>query len=164
MMPVRLRLMRTVNWNSTLHRAGWHVSERITGAMDELLLFLVRNLDFLCRDYGARFRDSAVSGPDALLILEMNDLRLRLVRDRSQLFLDFQSSHQRSRNEWFALDVVRRLITGEVLDSAELDEAKCVFLKEHMTKIANAFSRRNCEQTEKELHRFEEERAKRLFG
>lgn len=132
--------------------------------MNELLSYLIEHLAFLYTDYGARFVDSEVRGPQASLVLEMIDLRLRIVSDRSQLFLDFQSTHHPDPDDWFSFDIVRRFITGEVVDSAELDEAKIAFTKEHLVEIAKAFSAEDHRATEWIMHKFEQERAQRLFG
>ena len=132
--------------------------------MNDLLSYLIEHLAFLYNDYGARFVDSEIRAPQALLVLEMSDLRLRIVSDRSQLFLDFQSTHHPDRDDWFSFDIVRRFITGEVVDSAELDESKIAFTKEHLVKIAKAFSTEDYRATESIMHRFEQERAERLFG
>lgn len=132
--------------------------------MNELLSYLIEHLAFLYNDYGARFVDSEVRAPQALLVLEMTDLRLRLVNDRTQLFLDFQSTHHPDRDDWFSFDIVRQFITGEVVDSAELDEAKIAFTKEHLVEIAKAFSADDYRATESTMHKFEQERGERLFG
>lgn len=131
--------------------------------MNELLTYLISYFSFLYNDLGARFVDSRVHGPHAMLVLEIKDLRLRFVRDRGQLFLDFQSSHRPSEDDWFSYDVVRQFITNEVVDSAMLDEKKVKFVKEHIQEIAKAFSANNRQKTEQTLHECEKERAKRLF-
>ena len=132
--------------------------------MNELLNFLISNFAFLYNDYDARFTDSRVQGLNAMLVLEMSDLRLRFVRDRSQLFLDFQSNQQPQEDNWFSYDVVRQLITKEIVDSALLDEKKAKFVRDNIKVIAKAFSEKNKLATEKTLHKFEKARAKRLFG
>ena len=132
--------------------------------MNEILNFLISHFAFLYNDYGARFIDSRVQGLNAMLVLEMGDLRLRFVRDRSQLFLDFQSSQHPKEDNWFSYDVVRQLITKEVVDSALFDKTKAKFVKENIQEIAKVFSEKNKQATEKTLHKFEKARAKRLFG
>jgi len=137
----------------------------VTGeTMNELLSYLIAHFSFLYNDHGARFVDSQVDGPHASLVLEMNDLRLRFVRDRSQLFLDFQSRHRPSDDDWFSFDIVRQLITNEIVDSAELDESKVEFVERNLAEIANAFSELKRQETEKTLHKYEHGRAARLFG
>lgn len=132
--------------------------------MSELLLFLVEHFSFLCNEHDTRFVESRVQGSNALVVLEVDGLRLRLVRERGQLFLDFQSMQDSSRNDWFSLDIVYRFITGRVVDSAELDCEKTEFTKRHFQEIADAFSPANRAATEKAMHAFEDERARRLFG
>ena len=132
--------------------------------MNELLNFLISHFAFLYDSFGAQFVGSQVHGSNATLVLESADIRLRFVRDRGQLFLDFQSSHYQCKDEWFSYDVVQQLITKEVEDSALLDEKKANFIKHNFQNIAEAFSKINCHETEKTLHEYEKARATRLFG
>lgn len=132
--------------------------------MSELLLFLVEHFSFLYNEHDARFVESRVQGSNVLIVLEVDGLRLRFVRERGQLFLDFQSLQDSSRDDWFSLDIVYRFITGKVVDSAELDCEKIEFIKRHFKEIADAFSSTDRAATEKAMHAFEDERARRLFG
>jgi len=137
----------------------------VTGeTMNELLTYLVTRLSFLYNDYGARFVDSQVSGPHALLVLQAGELRLRLVRDRSQLFVDFQGREKPSDDDWFSFDIIRQLLTGDIADSAEMDDEKVQFIHDNFSVIVDAFSPGKREETEKKLHKYEHERAERLFG
>lgn len=134
------------------------------GAMNELLKYLMSQLSFLHSELNARFVDSISSGSNAMILMETADLRLRLVCDRAQVFLDFQSRHRPSDDDWFSFDVVQQLITGKIIDSAEMDDEKVNFLRNHFTDISDHFSASRREETENILHRYEELRAKRLFG
>ncbi len=132
--------------------------------MNELLTYLVSRLSFLYNEYDARFVDSRVRGPDAMLVLETGNLRLRLVRDRSQLFVDFQSAENPREDYWFSFDMIRQLLTDEIVDSAEMDDEKAEFIYDHFSTIADAFSASKRNETEKKLRVYEHARAKRLFG
>jgi len=137
----------------------------VTGeTMSELLTYLVTRLSFLYNDYGARFVDSQVRGPHATIVFEAGQLRLRLVRDRSQIFVDFQSVENPSDDDWFSFDMIRQLLTGEVVDSAEMDDSKAQFIGDHFEAIVEAFQSTNRKETEKKLHEYEHARAERLFG
>ena len=137
----------------------------VTGeTMSELLTYLITRLSFLYNDYGTRFVDSQVRGPHAALVLEAGPLRLRLLRDRSQVFVDFQSAENPSEDDWFSFDMIRQLLTGEVIDSAEMDDEKAKFINDYFEAITEAFRPTNRKETEKKLHEYEHARAERLFG
>ena len=53
---------------------------------------------------------------NALIVLEIGDLRLRFLKDRDQVFLEFQSVFDTTSDKWFSFGMVRQLITGEVND------------------------------------------------
>lgn len=133
-------------------------------AMNELLQFIMRHFSFLYNELGARFADSQVRGPDALLVLEVGGLRLRFVRDRDQIFLDFQHARLPRSDDWFSFDVVRQLVTGTIHDDAVMDDAKAGFVQANIEEISSAFSKARHQATENTLHQYEAARAKRLFG
>ena len=54
--------------------------------MNKLLEFLIAHFSFVYDELGCRFADSQVHDPNAVLVFEVDELRLRLVRDRSQIF------------------------------------------------------------------------------
>jgi hypothetical protein len=82
---------------------------------------------------------SSSFGGDAFVILQSQALRLRLINDRGQLFLDFQSVERGGERDWFSIDVVLTLLTNERPDSAELDEKYAVFLRKHLDEIEHRF-------------------------
>lgn len=132
--------------------------------MTKLLEFIIANFAYLYDDLGCRFADSQVHGPNAVLVFEVDELRLRLVRDRGQIFADFQNKHRDSRSRWFSFGVVRQLITGEVGGSEELDAEKASYIHQHFTEIKRAFADANVAETENTLKKLEHERGERLFG
>jgi hypothetical protein len=107
--------------------------------MNKLLEFLMTNFSYLYNELGCRFADSQVRGPDALLVFESNDLRIRFVGDRSQIFADFQSNRRGARNRWYSFGVVRQLLTGDVGGSEELDSNKAIYIRQHFSEIKNLF-------------------------
>lgn len=132
--------------------------------MNQLLEFLVAHLSFLYNEYECRFADSLVHGPNAALVFESHHLRLRLVRDRSQLFADFQHKRRTSSDRWYSFGVVRQLVTSDIGGSEELDREKATYIREHFHDIKEAFSSERIADTEKLLRTFEHERGERLFG
>lgn len=132
-----------------------------------ILAFIVSYMDFLWS--GARFRIvhsevSTSNGGDALLIVESARLRLRFVCDRRQLLLDLQPAFKAGVDEWFSIDLIRRLLMGTREESAILDESYAAFLKERVDEIGDRFSAENSPKTLLELRNLKRVRAKEMFG
>jgi len=134
--------------------------------MTELLLFLIEHLAFLYAPDRYRFVDSRTSEGfgDAYLVLESDALRVRLVRDRSQLFMDVQSVGQHGDRDWYSIDIVRQLVTGERQTTAELSPDYAQFLERHLDEIERRFSDEELPATVSALKALQDERAKELFG
>ena len=134
--------------------------------MTEILLFLVEYLAFLYAPDRYRFVDSRTSAGfgDAYLDLESDALRVRLVRDRSQLFMDFQSVGQHGDRDWYSIDIVRELVTGERQTTAELSADYAGFLEQHLDEIERRFSDEELPATVPALKALQDERAKEMFG
>lgn len=132
--------------------------------MNQLLELLIKHFSFLYDEYECRFADSQVYGPDAMLVLESGNLRLRFVRDRSQMFVDFQHKRRKLSNQWYSFGVVRQLVTSDVGGSEELDSEKAEYIRAHFLKIKAAFSSERLKVSERDLANFEQERGERLFG
>src|SRR5688500_11023234 len=109
--------------------------------MDEILQFLLVHASFLYKEFGFRFVDSRVSSSfgDAWLILANETMRFRLVRDRDQLFGDFQASTSSGKGEWFSVDIVRQHLTGEREYFSVLDSNNAEFLRARLTDIQKLF-------------------------
>jgi hypothetical protein len=135
--------------------------------MDEILQFLLIHASFLYKEFGFRFVDSRVSssfGGDAWLVLANETIRFRLVRDRGQLFGDFQEATSNSNAEWFSIDIVRQHLTGESQLFSELDSNNADFLRNRLSDIQQLFKQEVLSDTKKSLHKLEAKRAKQLFG
>jgi hypothetical protein len=130
--------------------------------MTAILEFLVAHLAFLYAPGRYRFVDSGSveSFGNAYLDLESDTMRLRMIHDRSQLFLDFAPL---DGNDWFSLDVVRRLLTGERQESSELSPDYAAFLEREIGEIERRF-RDERDETVRALKELERVRAKELFG
>lgn len=118
---------------------------------------------------GARFKIvgsevSTSNGGDALLLVESDLLRMRFTCDRTQLLLDLQPADTSSRNEWFSIDLIRRLFLGTREESAVLDESYAEFIRDHLADIERAFSGESWPQTRSRLKELKVKRAKELFG
>jgi hypothetical protein len=84
-------------------------------------------------------------------------------RDRGQLFLDFQGPSSAVR-EWYSVDLVYRLLTGDKRDSSELDEDYARFVSERLLDIESIFSAGRMPDTKRRLVALERLRAKEMFG
>jgi hypothetical protein len=106
---------------------------------------------------------SSVSFGNAEVILKHEDLLLKIVKDRDQIFLDFQPSSKKGKLNWFSIDIVKQMITGKVEPSAEMNPRNIEFLKNNLAKIKQLFLKENTPDNIKELKKLERKRAKRLF-
>ena len=135
--------------------------------MNEILRFLLTHCSFLYETNRFKFVDSEVApgfGGDAFLVLASEVLRLRFVRDRGQLLLGFQSIHERSEMDWYSVELIQQLLTGDKPRSAVLSDAYAMFLRSHLTEIEERFSKESLADTLRNLRKLERLRAKELFG
>ena len=132
--------------------------------MEEILQYIKKHCSFLYSPHKFQIveSESSESFGNALIILEDEEMRLQFVRDRGQVFLDFQPTSY--NKEWFSIDIVKQLVTGKIEPSAEIDSEKVEFLKNHLDEIKDLFSQKNLTSTIKKLKDLERARAKRLFG
>lgn len=130
--------------------------------MAVILAFVASYMSFLWE--GARFRITGSevttsNGGDAWLLVESNMVRLRFVCDRKQLFLDFQSISG-SPNEWYSVDLIRRMLIGKRETSSFLNVSYAMFIQEHLDEIERRFSDEYWEETRAVLRRLRSKRAK----
>jgi hypothetical protein len=135
--------------------------------VNQILAFLVSSCSFLWSDYRYRIIDSQVSpsfGGDAWLIVASERLRLRFVRDRSQLFLDLQGT-EGDEDTWYSIDLLWRLLLDQRRDSGELDPSYAEFLAAQLPEIEQRLSDPKIwPQTRQSLKELKRKRAKELFG
>ncbi len=121
---------------------------------------------FLFESGGYRIVDSRARGTagDALVVLESESLRLRLVRDRAEMSLDFQPNPPID-DDWIGVGVARRWLIDDRPGFDHLDESAVAFLREHLEDIEAGFAR-GAERgaTLDQLRSVREERADELFG
>src|SRR5262245_19483310 len=135
--------------------------------MAELLRVLADWLSFFFTDGRYRLVDSQVSTAfgDALIELASERLSWRLVRDRTQIFLDCSPPQTgKKKREWYSTDVLICLLTGSRVESSELTEEVAKWIEANLTEIETRFSADRLEETSRELKRLERLRAKEMFG
>jgi hypothetical protein len=132
--------------------------------MNTLLNFIIKNFDFLYNEFDARFIDSKVHSHNAMLILKLKDIKMMFIFDKGQLFLDFQSTVDKNKNEWFSYDIVHQYITDIVDDTSIMNAEKVRFIKDNFEDICKMFSLDYYKDTKPALKKLEKDRAKRLFG
>lgn len=134
--------------------------------MDQILTFILSHCSFLYNEYSFRFMDSKISdsfGGDAYLDLGSETIIMRLTRDRGQLFLEFRSAYEKKQN-WYSIDLIRKLITGEKEYHSIMDEENAKFLENNFTEVVDYFSHANLSETLKKLEKLKLKRSKDLFG
>ena len=133
--------------------------------MEEFIQYVKKHFSYLFSPYSFRIIESQSSESfgNALIILEYEDLLLKIVKDRDQIFLDFQPASKKGKLNWFSIDIVKQMITGKIEPSAEMNPKNTEFLKNNLDKITQIFSKESTPNTIQELKKLERERAKRLF-
>jgi hypothetical protein len=126
---------------------------------------------FLARDARPRVvysdYDAATFG-NAQMGIEYAQLRLRVTRDRSQVFVDL--SPRTVAADWFDEDVVIELVAGRAragqleANTARPLAAAANAIQEHLSTIVDRFREENWSSTRAALKALQNERAKRLFG
>lgn len=134
--------------------------------MAELLRFIATHLMFLFESGRYRIIDSRSGRPsgDGLVIVESDAVRLRFVRDRSEMHADIQP-RSADGDEWFGIGVARRWLLGERPGFDHLDDSAVSFLREHLDRLEAEWS--TVLGREVGLQRLRDERAARadeLFG
>ena len=135
--------------------------------MDEILEFLIKYCSEAYKKYVFKFTDSEVSssfGGNAYIMLENDDLKLRFINDRGQLMLDFYSKFDKKRDNWYSIDLIRQLISGENKYYALLDENNGKFIQNNLREILVIFKKDAVEQTIAKLNLLRKKRAKEIFG
>ncbi|HLL66091.1 MAG TPA: hypothetical protein VK453_10135 [Micromonosporaceae bacterium] len=136
--------------------------------MKDLIEHLAKYWSFLWVAGRYRITDSTVSthfGGDAVLVIVSEALRLRFVRDRGQLFLDVQPSWAGKTAEWYSVDLVYRLVTGQRQESAELNKEYVDFARVRLPEIESLFSHKEAFRASKaKLDELKNLRAKEMFG
>lgn len=133
--------------------------------MIQLLEFLIAHGAFLLEPdlFSFAGSHSSTSFGDASITLGSDRLLLRFVRDRGQLFLDFQGASQSNRKDWYSIDVVQQLVTGVRQDSSVVSPQGMEFVREHLAEIRLLFDDNSIEDTHSALKILERKRAKALF-
>lgn len=135
--------------------------------MDEILKFLLNDLSFVYKIHEFRIVNSKSSntfGGEGYLILRSNSLEMRIVNDRGQLFLDFRHVSGKSTSDWYSIDLVNQLLTGNIRETAEMDGQYVSFLSEFLPEIVSVFDPTKIENTVSNLKKLKVVRAKRIFG
>jgi hypothetical protein len=135
--------------------------------MTLILAFIAAHMGFLWEEACFRIVGSEVTtinGGDALLVVESQSVRMRFVRDRGQLFLDLQPLEGGKPEEWFSIDLIRRLQFGRPEASAELDPGYASFVRDGLDDIEASFREPAWRSTGAKLRNLKAKRAKEMFG
>ena len=135
--------------------------------MSSIFDFIARYMSFLWTDGrfwvvgsppGTAFQSNAV------LVVESTNLRLRFTCDRSQLFLELQPTATELPREWYSIDLVRRLFSGDREFSSILDSTFAEFLRDNLGWVEIRFDSTNWPATRVEMRKLATRRSKELFG
>ncbi|WP_141692831.1 hypothetical protein [Leifsonia xyli] len=108
---------------------------------------------------------TTINSGDAVLFVESSTIRMRFTRDRGQLFLDLSPAVGDGRSdEWYSIDLVRRLFTGRPETSSVLDASYAEFVERRIEDIEQCFEAERWPATRTELKKIKVRRAKERFG
>lgn len=133
--------------------------------MQQILEFIVAHLAFLWEEARFSIVGSEVTtsnGGDSSLQLESSVVRMRFVRDRGQLFLDFQP--KAAGRTWYSIDLVWRLLMGGGNRPAVMDAEYAEFLHQHLGELEDAFGAEGWRTTRGRLQKLRAQRAEEMFG
>ena len=131
------------------------------------LLSFVASCTYLFLDNRFRFADSHVTQSfdgNCDITLQSQKMKIRLIRDRGQISMDFRAASGTHEEDWYSIDIVRQMITGEKECSGLMDTENTLFLRQNIDAIENLFTDEALPMTRTEMRRLEMARAKRLFG
>jgi hypothetical protein len=98
-------------------------------------------------------------------IFSNNDIKLRLIKDRSQIIVDVSNAIERN-GKWFDLSLVKAFITNDTkrLNCLWTIKQYTTFLTNNMSDLLILFNKENYILTEKKLDELRNERAKQIFS
>jgi hypothetical protein len=132
--------------------------------MRELLRTLADQLGFFF-EAGYRLTGSHVGSTygDAWITFEGDVLAWRIVRDRSQVFLECRAADGPD-DSWYSTDLLLRLLTGRRVDTAELTTETALWVEANLADLEDRFDADRVAGTVEELKALKRLRAKELFG
>jgi len=154
--------------------------------MDEILLYLVKHLSFLYKDFGFKIVNSGhyehFAG-NGFVVLQSGDLKVQIAydgRDKQFSFDVHNLKFCKKSYDWYSVDILWQLVKGEIFVQSKEMEAYDVndlndgpkifenivpvFLKEHIATIVEYLTGEDAEENFKKMRLMEKARAKRLFG
>ncbi|WZH38267.1 MAG: hypothetical protein PIR02_06260 [Microbacterium enclense] len=135
--------------------------------MDQITSFIHRYLPFLLDNevYDVTHaEESTVNGGDSLVEFASDSLHFRFFTDRGQLFLDLRPGTSRRENDWYSIDLIRRLFTGDREESGLMDPGYAEFIRTRLADVEKRVSPAEWPHTEKALKDIKHKRSEEMFG
>jgi len=134
--------------------------------MNSLNEYVVLNFHVLlhkfCYILNEELNSNSKSG-NAYMIFSNNNIKLRFILDRDQIFLDLLGLHDK-KNNWFSIGLIRNEILNEGDFHDLINEENISLLNDKYELIERMFKKSKIENTIKSLKIQEKLRAKKLFG
>ena len=135
--------------------------------MKKILNFLATDGAFVFEEHDCRLVDSEyipAFGGTGSITLRNEFIALRFCLDRDRLTMEVKAANDVSPYSWFSLDIIRQVLTGEIVPTTTLTSDNVVFIRSNFLKIQDLFKQGCRFDTEKRCREFEAQRSKRLFG
>lgn len=131
------------------------------------------SIENICPDYSLRISEFGFHiveddyQPEAFgnsfIVLENSDMRVRFVRDRGQLSLDFAPLHE--PDNWWDARFVSQALNGRNASATDFEQGVdlCSFLISNYDGIVDIFRSQNFPKTQKEFEEFGNERLQQIL-
>lgn len=135
--------------------------------MDQISSFITNYMLFLLNT--DRYKEvetmkTAANGGDSVVVFVSDGLHFRFIKERDQLFLDLRPPTSQKEKDWYSIDLVYRLLTGERLGTSILSPEYAEFVRTRLLDIEREFGPDEWPQTEQDLRGIQRKRSKEMFG
>lgn len=131
--------------------------------MREVLKYLVDSAAFLYEVCGCRIVGSASWDKTGKVLLQNETMNISIESDSARIIVIEVWPLEEEKTLGISIDILRTLVSGEIRDVGEMDEANTLFLQEHFEEISEMFRPGQVSATMKTCERLKKERGDRLF-
>lgn len=135
--------------------------------MNELLVFLTENCNFLFQDYGFRIiRTDNLNSPggNAQMLLEGETMLIKITKEQGKVFLEIQKLNENNKYRWFSIDLFQELLLGNKDTNSIMNQNNISFLRTNFNRIIELFNEKNVSNTISLLDKLAIQRSKRIFS
>jgi hypothetical protein len=135
--------------------------------MRKILMFLATDGAFLYENHHCSIVASeyvSTFGGTGSVTLCNDVVELKFWLDRDRLCMQLRASDSKSAKSWFSIDILRQLVTDQIIGTSEMDEENLDFLRAKFSDLQALFDSSNVSATEAACRKLKQQRTKRMFG